>query len=294
MNPPNVRSAQVAHMPTPACFSPFVYATGYLRLSPQKIAPRRHKDQQDILSSNHFRLVQVARGELELHMVGYGYLRLASSQCVLIPPQAMGEITATRGFFRHALFDLTAIPRKLNRQGWPVEASMQIQPSAADALGRTLPLCLDAKGCRAANMAFSRWSGLIGNESHHALERLAVLCQFLAALQPNTSANDPQELLALARRLPPGERSVDTLAAAAGRSVRSLQRHMHRSTGVTPQMLLNRLRAQELLECMDRGQPLDEIAQRLGYPSTAALAISFRRLHGMSVSAWRTSRKRTL
>jgi AraC-like DNA-binding protein len=279
-------------MPTPACLSPFVYATGYLRLSPQKIAPRRTKDQQDILSSNHFRLVQVARGELELHIVGHGCLRLASSQCVLIPPQAMGEITAARGFFRHALFDLTTIPRKLNRQGWPVEASMQIQPSAADAIGHALPLRLDAKGCRAANMAFGRWSGLIGNEPQHTLERLAVLCLFLAAVVPNTSANDPQGLLALAHRLPPGERSVEALAAAAGRSVRSLQRHMRRSAGLTPQMLLNRLRAQELRECIDRGQPLDEIAQRLAYPSAAALAIAFRRLHGMSVSAWKASRKR--
>lgn len=278
-------------MPMPACLSPFLYATGFLLLTPQRIAPRRHKDQQDLLSSNHFRLIQVVRGHLDMQLAGHGRIGLDNGQCVLIPPHAVGEITLAKGFFRHALFDLTAAPRKLNRSGWPAEASMQIQPPAIEALGHALPLCLDAKGNRSAQVAFNRWSGLTRNDSQQGLERLAVLCFFLAGLLPETVANDAETLMELARRLPPNERSVKTLAAAAGCSVRSLERRVLKTGRGTPHMLLNRLRAHEMMEQIALGRSMREIAQRLAYPSTAAVAAAFRRLQGMSVRAWRASQR---
>lgn len=277
-------------MPTPAGFSPFFYGAGFLRLIPQAICPRRHKDQQDILSSNHYRLVQVVSGHLELELRGHGSISLEQGRSVLIPAQAVGAVTVAKGFFRHALFDLIAAPRKLNRRGWPVEASMQVQPPAEEAIGQALPLCLDVGGCRAARLAFSRWSVLADQSPQHACERLAVLCTLLAALVPKPDAYASEGLLDLVRRLPPARRSVEAMATAAGCSVRSMQRRVMRTLGVTPQMLINRVRAQEMAECLEHGISLKEIAKRLDFPSTAALTVAFRRRHGMSVRAWRAAR----
>jgi transcriptional regulator GlxA family with amidase domain len=86
------------------------------------------------------------------------------------------------------------------------------------------------------------------------------------------------------------ELTLAKIAAHAGMSTRSLNRHFREQTGMTPLNWLLRARirkAQYLLEATDR--PVDRIATDVGFGSPAAFRDRFRRVAGTSPRAYRTA-----
>jgi transcriptional regulator GlxA family with amidase domain len=84
--------------------------------------------------------------------------------------------------------------------------------------------------------------------------------------------------------------SLEDIAAHAGMSVRTLNRRFREQTGTTPLQWLLRARvrrAQHLLEGTD--QPVDRIADRVGFGSPTAFRERFKRVVGASPHAYRAS-----
>jgi AraC family transcriptional activator FtrA len=82
--------------------------------------------------------------------------------------------------------------------------------------------------------------------------------------------------------------SLSALGARVHMSPRTLARHFHRLTGMSPHRWLTRervLAAQRLLEVSD--EPIDRVAQRTGIGSAANLRQTFRRELGISPQAYR-------
>ncbi|MEV4758668.1 helix-turn-helix domain-containing protein [Micromonospora sp. NPDC049559] len=86
------------------------------------------------------------------------------------------------------------------------------------------------------------------------------------------------------------ELSLDDIAARAGMSTRSLNRHFREQTGTSPLQWLHRTRvrqAQHLLEAT--GHPVERIAAQVGYGSPTAFRERFKRVVGTSPQAYRNS-----
>ena len=84
--------------------------------------------------------------------------------------------------------------------------------------------------------------------------------------------------------------SLDTIAARAGLSVRTLHRRFHEETGGTPMQWLTGVRirhAKELLETT--GQGVDRIAHQVGFPSPTNFRAQFKRSTGVTPQAYRTT-----
>lgn len=88
--------------------------------------------------------------------------------------------------------------------------------------------------------------------------------------------------------LPMGRASIDHVAKALARSVRTLQRELDRE-GVTFTAILVETRAKLSLEMLrDKSQSVEEIAMRLGYSHPAAFIRFFRCQYGMTPGEWRS------
>lgn len=88
------------------------------------------------------------------------------------------------------------------------------------------------------------------------------------------------------------EMTLESLAAHAHMSVRSLTRRFHEELGMSPMAwVANRriVRARELLEATDL--PIEAVAVRCGFPSPAALRAHFRKLFMTTPSAYRETFK---
>ena len=86
------------------------------------------------------------------------------------------------------------------------------------------------------------------------------------------------------------ELSLDDIAARAGMSTRSLNRHFREQTGSSPLQWLHRTRirqAQHLLEATSH--PVERIAVQVGYGSPTAFRERFKRVVGTSPQAYRGS-----
>ncbi|GAB4584941.1 GlxA family transcriptional regulator [Nocardia sp. IFM 10818] len=84
--------------------------------------------------------------------------------------------------------------------------------------------------------------------------------------------------------------TLDDLAAHAGTSPRSLNRHFREQTGTTPMQWLLRARvrrAQHLLEATDL--PVERIAAQAGFGSPTALRDRFKRIVGTTPQGYRTA-----
>ncbi|MEV7089698.1 helix-turn-helix domain-containing protein [Streptomyces sp. NPDC093085] len=88
--------------------------------------------------------------------------------------------------------------------------------------------------------------------------------------------------------------TLDDIADRAGMSTRTLNRRFREQTGTTPLQWLHRARireAQHLLETT--GQPVDRIAERVGFGSPTAFRDRFKRLVGTSPRAYRQAFRRS-
>jgi transcriptional regulator GlxA family with amidase domain len=84
--------------------------------------------------------------------------------------------------------------------------------------------------------------------------------------------------------------TLDDIAARAGLSARTLNRHFREQTGTTPLQWLHRSRirqAQYLLEATDH--PIDRIATQVGFGSHTAFRERFKRIVGTSPLAYRAA-----
>ena len=90
-----------------------------------------------------------------------------------------------------------------------------------------------------------------------------------------------------------GAHSIETMAARAGMSERSFARHFLAETGTTPHAWLMRqrvLRARALLEAGD--DPIDTVARRSGFGTSAMLRHHFGRSLGTTPAAYRRTFRR--
>jgi AraC-like DNA-binding protein len=113
--------------------------------------------------------------------------------------------------------------------------------------------------------------------------QIAVVERFLRGLRPGP---DPQaaEVARLFGRIlaDPSLTRVEQLAAAAGRSPRSLQRLFREYVGVTPKWVLQRLRLHEAAERMLEGGDWAGLALELGYFDQAHFIHDFKAVTGRS------------
>ncbi len=85
--------------------------------------------------------------------------------------------------------------------------------------------------------------------------------------------------------------SIEPIARLLRTSVRSLQRQLHSAgTSFRSAVLSMRVRRAQAL-MIDTELSLSRIALEVGFSSPARFAVAFRRLEGVSPSAWRSSRK---
>jgi transcriptional regulator GlxA family with amidase domain len=92
-----------------------------------------------------------------------------------------------------------------------------------------------------------------------------------------------------------GDHDVDRMAEGAAMSRRNFTRHFRKVTGTTPKqwLLSERLAwAQRLLE--STAEPVERIAQRVGFASATVLRQHMRKAFGLTPLAWRQGFSRTL
>ncbi|MFC4529457.1 DUF6597 domain-containing transcriptional factor [Sphaerisporangium dianthi] len=123
---------------------------------------------------------------------------------------------------------------------------------------------------------------------------IALVEAFLLGLGPQ---RDPlvEEVAALVKLV---ERDVsvtrvDALAAASGRSVRSLQRLFRDYVGIGPKWVIRRFRLHEAAERIYQGLDLATLASELGYTDQAHLTRDFTAAVGMSPASYARLRSRT-
>jgi transcriptional regulator GlxA family with amidase domain len=113
--------------------------------------------------------------------------------------------------------------------------------------------------------------------------------QYIESPMPETDAADPvAETIAWARTKLDTALPVSMLAERAHMSRRNYDRRFREITGTAPATWLTHqrvIRAQQLLESSDL--PVDEIARLCGFSSAAALRPHFRRLVGVTMTAYR-------
>ena len=131
------------------------------------------------------------------------------------------------------------------------------------------------------------------------LLRNAVLSLFVALIETSKS---PERILPMAqlthivdeiRECPERDYPVDELAIRAALSPTSLLQRFKRLTGLPPHAFVMACRIEAAKRELERpSNAIAKIADRLGFPSAQHFATSFRRIVGMTPSAWRV-RKNT-
>lgn len=84
-----------------------------------------------------------------------------------------------------------------------------------------------------------------------------------------------------------GQLDVEALAIRAGESLRSFHRNFTSATGSSPAAFVARQRIDAACRMILDGQPLKQVADRVGYADVARLSAAFQRHFGMSAHAWR-------
>jgi AraC-like DNA-binding protein len=115
----------------------------------------------------------------------------------------------------------------------------------------------------------------------------------LADLQPRpfvvaVPEDPPARHVALALIADPADgRSLATLAADAGTSVRTLQRRFRDETGLAFRTWRRRAGLQQAMGALARGENITAVAHRCGFASASAFIAAFRAELGVTPAAWR-------
>jgi transcriptional regulator GlxA family with amidase domain len=121
------------------------------------------------------------------------------------------------------------------------------------------------------------------------LEREGGQAQFIVPERPPAPKGSTMEpLLRWLDESAGRELTMAEVAARAGMSTRTLNRHFREQTGTTPLQWLHRARirqAQHLLETT--GEGVDRIGERVGFGSPTAFRERFKRIVGTSPHAYR-------
>ncbi|MFE2870040.1 GlxA family transcriptional regulator [Embleya sp. NPDC059259] len=120
------------------------------------------------------------------------------------------------------------------------------------------------------------------------LERAGGQAQFIVHEPPAPDGASLEPLLAWLRAHSDRELLLDDIAAHAGMSARSLNRHFREQTGTTPLQWLHRVRisrAQHLLETT--AHSVDRIAAQTGFGSPTAFRDRFKRVTGTTPQSYR-------
>lgn len=84
------------------------------------------------------------------------------------------------------------------------------------------------------------------------------------------------------------EFTIKAMAAEFGTSASNLGHQFKKATGQTLSSFIDEWRLGKAEEMLEAGIPINEISQKLGYLSTPAFTEAFKRLRGMTPSAWRS------
>ncbi|MYS87674.1 GlxA family transcriptional regulator [Embleya scabrispora] len=120
------------------------------------------------------------------------------------------------------------------------------------------------------------------------LERAGGQAQFIVHEPPAPDGAGLEPLLGWLREHSDRELLLDDIAAQAGMSARSLNRHFRQQTGTTPLQWLHRVRisrAQHLLETT--AHSVDRIAAQTGFGSPTAFRDRFKRVTGTTPQSYR-------
>jgi len=108
---------------------------------------------------------------------------------------------------------------------------------------------------------------------------------------PYASSEELNRLLRLLQDNPGDKRSVRELASTLHTTSRSLERRCQRELGMSFGEWRLRLKFMYALECLDAGHTVQSIALDLGYSTTSAFIVMFRRFTGTSPDQYRTTRR---
>jgi AraC-like DNA-binding protein len=88
-------------------------------------------------------------------------------------------------------------------------------------------------------------------------------------------------------------RSLSKLCAAAGASVRTIERAFRRDVGTTFELWRHQARLMKAVELLVAGRPVKEVAYDVGYRRTSAFVEMFRHTMGTTPKTWTASLNRT-
>ena len=162
-------------------------------------------------------------------------------------------------------------------------ASAILAPSLAPLRDRVVDLAgIDAGASRALKAAARDFVG----------GRSEALWKFLGGLAANHSIDEKIEASVTRIESSDGATRIDTLARAAGWSVRTLQTRFLARVGLTPKEFARLLRLQATLRALDGDSPLAELASDAGFSDQAHATREVKRVTGLSLSRLREALQR--
>lgn len=130
------------------------------------------------------------------------------------------------------------------------------------------------------------------DEAGRAVGTVGVSRRMAGAAAPEVEDN-LLRLVREARESPSRGLTVATLAARAGVSVPTLERHIRKRFGATPRTFLAEIRLNEAARLLkETNLSVSEVADRTGYESAASFTRAFRRRHGVAPGEYRRKFRR--
>lgn len=210
----------------------------------------------------------------------------ASRQHVVAYP-ALNLVISADGVHLHGA-TTTATHRDLTGRGWAV--GVLLRPAGAAALTPQPAALRDTETpLSAPGLAAEVAAAMTGPD--HLRRAVEVVSRWLAVTKEEITDADRQANAMAELLMADAEvRTAEQAAARLAVSLRTLQRMAHRYVGVPPLAMIRRRRLQEAAQRLrdDPGADLSGLAAELGYADHSHLTADFRRVLGMSPSAYRS------
>jgi AraC-like DNA-binding protein len=124
-------------------------------------------------------------------------------------------------------------------------------------------------------------------EARDDVERVRALEDWLIAIGWDAPAREIDGVVGAILRTG-GRAAIDSVANAAGVSVRQLERRFHQDVGLSPKTFARIVRLQSALRRIREGRPLCDVAIACGYYDQPHMTRDFRELAAMSPGGWQT------